>query len=117
VLPASSGTHRYTLLFCELMTVCIRFSLIPKPSSFWFGLTVSYQKLVSGNYGLGTRLHRCAVLVYSQFIDQWKKRYASEVWCENVRTKEKKRLWRRKDSTQPFAYPWKEQRTTTLPQN
>ena len=62
-------------------------------------------------------MKECTVLVCSQFIDQWKKNYASEIWCENVRTKEKKRLWRRKNSTQPFAYPWKEQRTTTPPQN
>ena len=34
-----------------------------------------------------------------------------DVWCENVRTKDKKRLWRRKDVTEPFPYPWREQKS------
>lgn len=43
-----------------------------------------------------------------QFIHAWKKKYADEVWCQNLRTKEKKKLWRKKNSTESFAYPWKE---------
>lgn len=43
-----------------------------------------------------------------KFIAQWKSQYATELWCENVRTKDKKKLWRRKDRPEPFAYPWKE---------
>ncbi|XP_065913477.1 mitochondrial genome maintenance protein mgm101 homolog [Dysidea avara] len=44
-----------------------------------------------------------------QFIDQWKAEHAEDVWCENVRTKERKRLWRKKKNTQSFPYPWKQQ--------
>ncbi|KAJ7381517.1 hypothetical protein OS493_001665 [Desmophyllum pertusum] len=45
-----------------------------------------------------------------QFIIQWKDTYAMNTWCENVRTRDKKKLWRRKDrkSTDAFQYPWKE---------
>ena len=43
-----------------------------------------------------------------QFISKWKKEHAGEIWCENVRTKEKKKLWRRKNVSEPFSYPWKE---------
>lgn len=51
------------------------------------------------------------VLTYPpQFIIEWKEKYALNTWCENVRTREKKKLWRRKDrkSTDAFQYPWKE---------
>ena len=47
-------------------------------------------------------------LSLSQYVTKWKKEHAGEIWCENVRTKEKKKLWRRKDVTEPFPYPWKE---------
>ncbi|CAH3161032.1 unnamed protein product [Porites lobata] len=45
-----------------------------------------------------------------QFIIQWKDKFALSAWCENVRTREKKKLWRRKDrkTTDAFQYPWKE---------
>lgn len=42
------------------------------------------------------------------FILEWKEKYAISVWCENQKTKERKRLWRRKDR-KAFDYPWKEQ--------
>lgn len=32
-----------------------------------------------------------------KFIESWKSKYAVEVWAENKRTREKKRLWKRKD--------------------
>jgi hypothetical protein len=40
------------------------------------------------------------------FIYEWKKKSTSTVFCTHQRTKEKKRLWRRKD--REFDYPWKE---------
>jgi hypothetical protein len=40
------------------------------------------------------------------FISEWKKKHALAVFCTNQKTKEKKRLWRRKD--REFDYPWKE---------
>ena len=45
-----------------------------------------------------------------QFIIKWKEEFAVSVWCENVRTKERKKMWRRKDRkpTDAFFYPWKE---------
>jgi hypothetical protein len=43
-----------------------------------------------------------------QYVTKWKKERANEIWCENVRTKDKKKLWRRKDISEPFPYPWKE---------
>jgi len=45
-----------------------------------------------------------------QFIIQWKDKFALSAWCENVRNREKKKLWRRKDrkATDAFQYPWKE---------
>lgn len=45
-----------------------------------------------------------------QFIIEWKEKYAVSTWCENIRTREKKKLWRRKDRkpTIAFQYPWKE---------
>ena len=43
-----------------------------------------------------------------RFIKQWKAKYAEELWCENVRNKERKKLWRRKDSADPFPFPWRE---------
>ena len=43
-----------------------------------------------------------------QYVTKWKKERANEIWCENVRTKDKKKLWRRKDVSEPFPYPWKE---------
>ena len=49
-----------------------------------------------------------AVSQIHQFISTWKKRHAEEVWCQNLRTKEKKKLWRKKSNREPFAYPWKE---------
>eukprot|EP00300_Choanocystis_sp_HF-7_P041528 c8291_g1_i1.p1 GENE.c8291_g1_i1~~c8291_g1_i1.p1 ORF type:complete len:215 (+),score=49.24 c8291_g1_i1:39-683(+) len=42
-----------------------------------------------------------------EFIDKFRTTYCVGVWCENTRTKDKKRLWRRKDRP-PFSYPWKE---------
>ena len=39
---------------------------------------------------------------------KWKKQHAEEVWCENQRSKEKKRLWRKRLSGEAFHYPWKE---------
>ncbi|XP_062501474.1 uncharacterized protein LOC134178612 [Corticium candelabrum] len=42
-----------------------------------------------------------------QFVAKWKAANAAEVWCENVRTKERRKLWRRKDSDDVFPYPWK----------
>ncbi len=30
-----------------------------------------------------------------------------EIWCENIRTKEKKKLWKKKNRTESFGYPWK----------
>lgn len=47
--------------------------------------------------------------VLVQFVSMWKGKFARDVWCENVRTKDKKRLWRRKEAAEPFPYPWKEQ--------
>ncbi|KAK3747038.1 hypothetical protein QZH41_017816 [Actinostola sp. cb2023] len=48
-----------------------------------------------------------------QFIIKWKEKYAVVTWCENVKNKEKKKMWRRKDrkSTDAFFYPWKEVNT------
>ncbi|XP_031561506.1 mitochondrial genome maintenance protein MGM101-like [Actinia tenebrosa] len=45
-----------------------------------------------------------------QFIIKWKEKYSISTWCENVKTKEKKKMWRRKDRkpTDAFFYPWKE---------
>lgn len=45
-----------------------------------------------------------------QFVIQWKEKFAVSAWCENARTREKKKLWRRKDRkpTDAFQYPWKE---------
>ena len=51
-----------------------------------------------------------AVLFVHQFIKQWKSKYGDELWCENVRNRERKKLWRRKDLSDPFPYPWKESR-------
>ncbi len=48
-----------------------------------------------------------------QFIRQWKRENAVEVWCEGIgrnNKDQKKPLWRRKDSD-PIGYPWKEQGT------
>lgn len=43
-----------------------------------------------------------------QFVEAWRAEHADDVWCENVRTKDKKKLWRKKNSNStPFAYPWK----------
>lgn len=42
-----------------------------------------------------------------EFITKWKEKYAVDVWCENLKTKEKRKLWRRKDRP-TFPYPWKE---------
>lgn len=44
----------------------------------------------------------------TRFIKDWKKKYAEEVWCENVRTKDRKKLWRKKGVGDLFPYPWKE---------
>lgn len=49
-----------------------------------------------------------------QFVREWKRQYSEDVWCENVRTKEKRKLWRRKDSPEPLPYPWKENRTGSM---
>ena len=51
--------------------------------------------------------------IYFQFIIKWKEKYAVVTWCENVKNKEKKKMWRRKDrkSTDAFFYPWKEVNT------
>jgi hypothetical protein len=43
-----------------------------------------------------------------QFVSKWKKQYTEEIWCENARNKEKKRLWRKANSGETFPYPWKE---------
>lgn len=45
-----------------------------------------------------------------QFIIYWKEKFAVSAWCENARTREKKKLWRRQDRkpTDAFQYPWKE---------
>lgn len=43
-----------------------------------------------------------------QYVTKWKKQHAEEVWCENARNKEKKRLWRKANSGESFSYPWKE---------
>ena len=43
-----------------------------------------------------------------QYVADWKYRNAVEVWCENVRTKDKKKLWKKKKSREQFPYPWKE---------
>ena len=47
---------------------------------------------------------------FVQFVIDWKEKYAVSSWCENVRTREKKKLWRRKDRkpTDAFQYPWRE---------
>jgi hypothetical protein len=42
-----------------------------------------------------------------QFVTKWKAEYAQEVWCENVRTKERRKLWQRKGLNGLFPYPWK----------
>ena len=49
----------------------------------------------------------CYCNVVLQFVEEWKANYASEVWCENVRSKEKKKLWKKKGSRDLFPYPWK----------
>jgi len=41
-------------------------------------------------------------------VKNWKQEYAEDVWCENVRTKEKKKLWKKLSSKEVFPYPWKE---------
>jgi hypothetical protein len=41
-------------------------------------------------------------------VSWWKSENAVNVWCENHRTKEKKKLWKKKSSNEQFAYPWKE---------
>lgn len=41
------------------------------------------------------------------FINVWRGTYASEVWCTNQRSNEKRLLWRKKNAP-PFPYPWKE---------
>uniref|UniRef100_A0A1X7T6X7 Mitochondrial genome maintenance protein MGM101 n=2 Tax=Amphimedon queenslandica TaxID=400682 RepID=A0A1X7T6X7_AMPQE len=41
-----------------------------------------------------------------KFVSQWKDKYAVEVWCQNQRTKEKKKFWVKKNSKQQFSYPW-----------
>jgi hypothetical protein len=41
------------------------------------------------------------------FINVWRGTYASEVWCTNQRSNEKRLLWRKKTAP-PFPYPWKE---------
>ena len=57
-----------------------------------------------------TTLLTLLIVFGCQFIIEWKEKYAASAWCENVRTREKKKLWRRKDrkSTDAFQYPWKE---------
>jgi len=41
------------------------------------------------------------------FINEWRNQHAIKVWCENVKTGQKRILWRRKDR-EPFTYPWRE---------
>eukprot|EP01100_Stratorugosa_tubuloviscum_P015099 TRINITY_DN8481_c0_g1_i1.p1 TRINITY_DN8481_c0_g1~~TRINITY_DN8481_c0_g1_i1.p1 ORF type:complete len:263 (-),score=106.26 TRINITY_DN8481_c0_g1_i1:55-843(-) len=56
------------------------------------------------------------------FINRWKSKYAEAIWCEHYKTKEKKKLWKRKDRLLS-EYPWKElpsnnhskQQTSDLP--
>jgi hypothetical protein len=40
-----------------------------------------------------------------QYIMEWKQKHAVEVWCEHATTKQRKKLWRRKDRP-AIAYPW-----------
>ncbi|XP_065827574.1 mitochondrial genome maintenance protein mgm101 homolog isoform X2 [Oscarella lobularis] len=42
-----------------------------------------------------------------QFVLEWKAKNSEEVWCENQRSKERRKLWRRKGSNHMFPYPWK----------
>ncbi|KAL5487979.1 hypothetical protein ACEPAI_6087 [Sanghuangporus weigelae] len=42
-----------------------------------------------------------------RFIREFKSKYCVEVFAENLTTKKKKKLWRRKDQPK-FDYPWKE---------
>ncbi|KAL5508180.1 hypothetical protein ACEPAH_5799 [Sanghuangporus vaninii] len=42
-----------------------------------------------------------------RFIREFKAKYCVEVFAENVTTKKKKKLWRRRDQPK-FDYPWKE---------
>ena len=50
---------------------------------------------------------KCVVDNVFQFVAKWKAVYAQELWCENIRTKERRKLWHRKDSDGLFSYPWK----------
>ena len=43
-----------------------------------------------------------------QFVSHWKEQYAVDIWCQNERTREKKKLWRKANSKDAFPYPWKE---------
>jgi len=42
------------------------------------------------------------------YTNDWRKKHAVGVMCENTKTNQKKVLYRRKDRP-PFSYPWKEQ--------
>lgn len=47
----------------------------------------------------------------SAYVSEWKSKHALAVMCENMKTGQKKLLYRRRDRP-PFGYPWKE--TTTM---
>lgn len=42
------------------------------------------------------------------FIRDWKKKYSVEVWCENQKTKKRRKLWRKKTHPPIDTWPWKE---------
>ena len=45
----------------------------------------------------------------SQFVSDWKEKFATSVWCEHSITAEKRKLWHRSDRepAKIFSYPWK----------
>ena len=96
--------------FCVLLK-CLVKRTIPSPTPLGLPYFDLFLSKVSLDGIISKTLLTIPVITYSfQFIIQWKDTYAMNTWCENVRTRDKKKLWRRKDrkSTDAFQYPWKE---------
>lgn len=80
--------------------------------TFYTKINLSYGKAVES--AKSNALMRCckdlgvaSELWDPKFLSEWRSEYAADIWCENIRSKEKKKLWKKKGSRELFPYPWK----------
>lgn len=88
--------HGYSLGVAGLGLVCL-----------YVCLYVHVHGFVPFSSACWSMLCQCCCCCF-QFLSEWRAGYASEVWCENVRSKEKKKLWKKKGSLNQFPYPWRD---------